>query len=102
RPFAGGLLGVELEGRDRGGRGDVAGLRAGSRGEPSRSARPRPPGRLPGETVAAGVHREGGRAAATAGSCRTGGQAPPARRRRGTERRLGSGLSRLLLWVSAR
>src|SRR6266496_3702467 len=69
RPPAGGLLGVEPEGRDWGGRGDVAGLRAGSRSESSRSARPRPAGRLPGETVAEGVHPEGGRAAATVGRC---------------------------------
>jgi len=88
RPSAGGLLGAEPEGRDRGGRDHVAGLRAGSRSEPSRSACPRPPGRLPSETVAAGVHPGGGRAAATVGRCRTGGQAPSARRRLGTERRL--------------
>ena len=36
---------LEPEGRAGGGRGDVAGLRAGSRGEPSGSARPGPAGR---------------------------------------------------------
>ena len=57
---------LEPEGRAGGGRGDVGGLRAGSRGEPSGSARSGPQGRVPGETVAEGVHTEARRAAAAA------------------------------------
>jgi hypothetical protein len=88
RASARGLPGVEPEGGGGGGRDDMAGLRARSRSEPSRSARPCPGGRLPGEAVTAGVDREGGRAAAAARCCRVGGQDRPARRRRGAERRL--------------
>src|SRR5207245_706552 len=92
-----GLPGVEPEGGGGGGRGDVAGLREGSRREPSGSACPCPQWRLPSEAVTAGVHPEGGRAAAAARGCRVGGQDRPARRRRGTERRLRGGLPRLLV-----
>ena len=57
---------LQPEGRAGGGRGDVAGLRAGSRGEPSRICTPGSTGELPGEAVAEGVHTEAGRAAAAA------------------------------------
>src|SRR5947208_15141827 len=40
--------------------GDVEGLRAGPRREPSRSPRPGPQGRLPGEAVSQGVHPKAG------------------------------------------
>ena len=45
--------------------------------------------------------REGGRAAATARHCHAGGQDRPAGRRRGAQRRLRGGLSRLLLRIPA-
>jgi hypothetical protein len=102
RSFARGLPGVEPEGGGGRGRGGVAGLRARSRSEPSRSACPCPQGQLPGEAVAAGVDREGGRAAAAARGCRVGGQDRPARRRRGAERRLRGGLPRLLVRIPPR
>ena len=65
-----------------------AGLRAGSRGEPSGSACPGSQGRVPGETVAEGVHPEAGRAAAAARGRRAGGQDPSAGGGRGAERDL--------------
>src|SRR5215218_2468482 len=51
---------------------------AGPRREPSGSPCSCSQGRLPGETVSEGVHPEGGRAAATVGRCRAGGQDPSA------------------------
>src|SRR6266571_165080 len=90
------------QGRSGGGRGDVGGLRAGSRGEPSGFARSGSQGRLPGEAVAEGVHTEAGRAAAAARGRLAGGQDPPAGGGRGVERRVRGGLSRVLLRVSAR
>ena len=68
--------------------GDVAGLRAGSRGESSGSARSGPSRALPGEAVAEGVHPEAGRAAAAARCRRAGGQDPSAGGGRGAERDL--------------
>src|SRR5664280_2010232 len=65
------------------------------------SARSGPPRRPPGETIAKGVHTEGGRAASAARHRQLGGQDPPAGRRRGVERRLRGGLPRLLLWFPA-
>src|SRR5450755_1540556 len=62
----GGLLGVEPEGRDGGGRRDMGGLRAGSRSEPSRSPRSGPQGRIPGEAGSESVHTEARRAVAAA------------------------------------
>src|SRR5450759_948125 len=83
-------------------RRDVGCLRAGPGGQPPGSARSGPPRRLPGETIAKGVHTEGGRAASAARHRQLGGQDPPAGRRRGVERRLRGGLPRLLLWFPAR
>ena len=75
----------------RGGRrGHVAGLRAGSRGEPSRSARPCPQRGVSGETDSEGVHTEAGRAAAAARGRVVGGQDPPAGGGRGVECRFTS------------
>ena len=59
-------------------------------------------GALPGESVAAGVHPEGGRAAAAARHRHAGGQDRPAGRRRGAQRRLRGGLPGFLLRVPAR
>src|SRR5674536_407613 len=96
------LLGAEPKGRCGGRRRDVGCLRAGPGGHPPGSARSGPPRRLPGETIAKGVHTEGGRAASAARHRQLGGQDPPAGRRRGVERRLRGGLPRLLLWFPAR
>ena len=82
RPAAGGLSGVEPEGRDRGRRGDVGGLRAGSGGQPPGPARAGSGRQLSREAVAKGVHPQAGRPAAAARDRRVGGQDPPARRRR--------------------
>ena len=92
RPSSGGLLGDPPAGSAGGGRGEVGGLRAGLAGEPAGSA-PEGAGRaLPGETVTAGVHPEGGRAATAARHRHAGRQDRPAGRRRGAERRLRDGL----------
>ena len=77
------------------------GLRAGSRGEPSGSARAGPQGCVPGETVAEGVHTKTRRAAAAARGRLAGGQGPAAGAGRGVERHLRGGLSWLLVRVSA-
>jgi hypothetical protein len=84
-----------------GGRGDVAGLRAGSREEPPGSARSGPQGRVPGEAVSQELHPEGRRAAAAARCRRVGGQGPPAGGGRGAERDLRVRLPRFLLRVPA-
>src|SRR5450756_1838246 len=76
------LLGAEPKGRCGGRRRDVGCLRAGPGGQPPGSARSGPPRRLPGETIAKGVHTEGGRAASAARHRQLGGQDPPAGRRR--------------------
>ena len=100
-PPAGGLLGDPPEGRAGGGRGDV-GASTGRTWRPtSRTCTPGARGALPGEAVAAGVHPEGGRAAAAARHRRAGGQDRPAGGRRGAERHLRGGLPRLLLRVPA-
>ncbi len=56
---------------------------------------------VPGEAGAAGVHPEGGRAAAAARRARAGRQDRPARRRRGAERDLRTGLPRVLVRIPA-
>ena len=58
-------------------------------------------GALPGVAEQAGVHPEGGRAAAAARHRRAGGQDRPAGRRRGAERCLRGGLPGFLLRVPA-
>ena len=57
---------------------------------------------LPGKPVSAGVHPEGGRAAAAARHRLAGGQDCPAGRRRGAQRRERGGLPGFLLRVPAR
>src|SRR4030081_712553 len=64
-------------------RRDMGRLRAEPGGEPEGSARSGSPRGLSAETVTAGVHSEGGRAAKAAGHCRVGGQDSPTCRRRG-------------------
>ena len=83
-----------------GGRGDVEGLRARSRREPSGSARSGSQGRVPAEAVSQGVHPKARRAAEAARGRFAGGQDRPAGGGRGAER-LGGGLRRFLLWVPA-
>src|SRR6266550_2858622 len=91
-----------VAGGPRGGRGDMAGLRAGPGAQSPRPAREGPGGALPGEAESAGAHPEGGRAATAARDRIAGGQDCPAGRRRGAGRRLRGGLPGLLLWVPAR
>ena len=79
----------------------MVGIRAGSRGEPSRSARPGSSRQLPGEAVTQGVHTEAGRAAKAARDRHVGGQDPSAGGGRGIDRDRRGGLPRLLLRVSA-
>ena len=66
------------------------------------SARPGPPGSVPGAAVPAAVHTEAGRPAAPAGGRRPGGQDRPEGDRRGAERDLRGGLPRVLVRVPAR
>ena len=82
-------------------RRDVAGLWAGSRSEPSRSARPGPQGRLSSEAVSQELHPEGRRAAAAARRRLAGGQDRPAGAGRGVGSDLRAGLPRFLLRVPA-
>ena len=98
---AGGVSGDQPERRAGRRRGHVAGLRAGSRSEPSRSTRPGPGRGVSGEPDSQGVHTETRRAAAAARGRRVGGQDRPAGGGRGAERDLRGGLSRLLVRVSA-
>src|SRR5439155_13321596 len=75
-----GLLGDPSAGGTRGGRGDMAGLRAGPGAQSPRPAREGPGGALPGEAESAGAHPEGGRAATAARDRIAGGQDCPAGR----------------------
>ena len=102
RSLAGGLSGVEPEGRHGGRWCELGGVRTGTRGQPLRPARTPPQRRLPGEAVSQGVHTEGRRAPACARGRRAGGQDPPAGAGRGAERRLRVRLPRFLLRVPAR
>ena len=84
-------------------RRDVAALRGAAWRRTSRTSSERlQAGSVPGEASAAGVHPEGGRAAAAARRSRAGRQDRPARRRRGAERHLRDGLPRLLVRIPAR
>ena len=72
-----------------------------ARGQPPGPARAAAPGSVPGEAVAKGVHPEGGRAAATARASRRWRTRSSSGRRRGAQRHLRGGLSRLLLRIPA-
>ncbi len=101
RPVVGGVSGDQPKRRRWGRWGHVAGLRRGSRSEPSRSARPGPSRGVPGEPDSQGVHTEVGWAAAAARGRCVGGQDRPAGGGRGAERDLRGLLSGFLVWVSA-
>ena len=63
----------------RGGRADLADVRAGAGSEPSGPVRPAGPRGLPPRACEAGVHRQGRREQASPGRTRAGGQDRPAR-----------------------
>ena len=71
-------------------RRDMEALRRAIGREPPRPVRTAQTGSVPSQACTAGVHREGGRAAAAARSSRAGGQDRPARRGRGAQRHLRS------------
>src|SRR5664279_1694265 len=77
------LLGAEPKGRCGRRRREVGCLRAEPGGQPPGSARSGPPRRLPGETIAKGVHTEGGRAASV---CTPFAMVSRGRRRGGPDR----------------
>ena len=87
-------IGRSAQRRSGGGRGDVAGLRAGSGGEPSDLHARVHRGSVPSEAVSQSVHTEARRAAAAARGRVAGGQDPPAGGGRGAERHLRVGSSR--------
>ena len=80
-------------------RRDVEALRRAAGSQPRRPVPAAQTGSVPSEACTAGVHREGGRAAAAARCPRAGRQDRPARRRRGAQRHLRTGLPRLLVWI---
>ena len=91
----------EPEGRAGRGRGDVGTRTGRTWRRTSGTCTSGCSGALPGDAEQAGVHPEGGRAAAAARHRHAGGQDRPAGRRRGAQRRLRGGLPGLLLRVPA-
>ena len=101
RDRCGGVLRPQEERGTGSRRRDVGAVRRAPGREPQGPLRAPAAGSVPSEAGPAGVHPEGGRAAAAARGHRAGGQDRPAGRRRGAERHLRGGLPRLLLRVPA-
>ena len=91
---AGGLLRAQARCGRRGGRPDLAVVRAGPGEQPAGPVRPAGPRGLPAPACEAGVHRQGRRQQAPAGRARAGGQDRPARHGRSAQRHLRAGLPR--------
>ena len=101
QPTADGLSRPEARGRAGRGWRDVAALRRDVGRPPPRPVRTAETRGVPSEAGSSGVHLEGRRAAAAARRARAGRQNRSACHRRGAQRHLRVGLSRLLVRVSA-
>src|SRR5215472_2998430 len=97
-----GVLRAQTQGRIRRRRGDMAGLRGGTRAQSRGPPQKGPPGSVSAATVSPDVHTEGGWSAKAAGGRGSGGQDRPGRLRHGAQRHLRGGFPRVLIRVPTR